>query len=136
MKHILIDLDGTLAYYDPDKDYDPTYIGAPIPSTVQFINDLLGIGIEVKIFTARAEDSESIPFINEWVKQNIGRQLEITNVKTKDTVAIIDDRAYNLVRNQGSVYYFGEEMLKQFSKDLEEEFDSIPKIKLIGMKHE
>lgn len=134
MKHILVDLDGTLAYYDPDKDYDPTHIGAPILPVQDFIKKLLETGITVKIFTARAEDLESIPMIQDWTEKHLGRRLNVVNFKTKDTVAIIDDRAYHVTRNEGYFPLTEEDVREELAADLVDNFES--EFKLIGMKHE
>src|SRR5688572_22863629 len=54
-----VDLDGTLAYHDPQQGLDP--IGKPIEATLFRVRQWLDAGIEVRIFTARAGEAELIP---------------------------------------------------------------------------
>jgi hypothetical protein len=109
--HILVDLDGTLAFYESwTSAYD---IGEPIKPMVQKVKRLLKEGKKVKIFTARV--SEVGPYgqrskhemdktkgaIKEWCKKHLGQELEITNVKTFHTVQIFDDRCVQIIPNSG-----------------------------------
>jgi len=98
--HIAVDLDKTLATY-----YGPDMIGEPIPEMVARVQGWLQQGIPVKIFTARAVDSEQIGVVREWVQKNIGTDLEITNEKTPETLEIWDDKAINPLQESPEVKY-------------------------------
>lgn len=104
--HILVDLDGTLAYYD--HFVDDYHIGKPIPKMVEKVKTWLNEGKNVKIFTARVSnvfpdrDIESITkFIQDWVEIHIGKRLEVTCIKDSLAVEIYDDRAITIVKNTG-----------------------------------
>ena len=58
-----VDLDGTLAHYG--GWVEPERIGQPIAPMVARIKEWLGQGIEVRIFTARALDQETLEAIRE-----------------------------------------------------------------------
>jgi len=97
---IYFDLDGTIAEYHGWKGEQ--HIGDPIPDMINLIKNILDERkYKVKIFTARCEIVEYIPFIRKWVEEHIGVDLEITNVKGFDCVLIIDDRACNVKSNEG-----------------------------------
>lgn len=96
-----IDLDGTLAYYDEWRGVE--YIGEPIKPMLNFVNNLLDDGKKVKIFTARATDSKSIPYIREWLNKNNLPELEITNVKDLGMIMLYDDRCRQVVCNSGEI---------------------------------
>ena len=72
------------------------------------VKSLLEAGVTVKIFSARACEPESIPTIQEWtLRHGLGR-LEVTNKKDFDLIRFFDDRAIQIVPNEGkavNVYY-------------------------------
>lgn len=88
-----IDLDGTLAHYDGWQGIK--HIGDPIWSMVKTVKLLIDHGVEVRIFTARCQEPESIPYIEDWCVRYIGQKLPVTDKKDFDMVAMLDDRAYN-----------------------------------------
>jgi hypothetical protein len=101
-----IDLDGTLLTTPPEPG---KRFGEPIPERVKFVNNLLNMGIKVKIFTARIHPTcldeygdmyhsvyEAIQTICEGL---FGRKLEVTYEKDLYCMAIIDDIAWNAPRN-------------------------------------
>jgi hypothetical protein len=100
-----VDLDGTLAEYTGYKG--PKVIGAPITKTVKRVQYLLGRGITVKVFTARADDPEAVSAITEWCKKHIGQPLEVTNVKDPMMVELWDDRARRIGQNTGEFVMSG-----------------------------
>jgi len=54
-----------------------------------------------EIFSARAVEPESIPIIQAWAeKHGLGR-LEVTNQKDYDLIRFYDDRAIQMLPNQG-----------------------------------
>jgi hypothetical protein len=97
-----VDLDGTLARDDAEGHFLPPYpLGEPIPEMIEMVKSLLTAGVKVKIFSARAIEPESIPMIQSWAeKQGLGR-LEVTNQKDYDLIRYYDDRAIQVVPNQG-----------------------------------
>lgn len=96
-----VDLDGTLAFYDIWRG--PEHIGEPVPKMLSRVLEWLSDGKTVKIFTARAADSDNIPFIEEWCQNYIGRVLPITNVKDPDMIELWDDRAKQVTPNTGDL---------------------------------
>ena len=101
-----VDLDGTLAHYDPGRGL--LHIGEPIPAMVSVVKSLIAKGFVVKVFTARASISppdldEMIRIIQDWCELHIGHRLEVTNMKDFGTLALLDDRAYHVVFNKGII---------------------------------
>ncbi len=95
-----IDLDGTLAYCDPHDRID--HIGWPIASMVDKVKLLLRSGIEVKIYTARAAlGRRQIKMIHDWLQKNGLPRLQVTNKKDFSMLECWDDRAVQVVRNEG-----------------------------------
>lgn len=106
-----VDLDGTLAHYTGWQG--PSVIGAPIPAMVERVKGWLEAGKKVKIFTARAwlpNDAsvemcethlEVIAQIRQWCKEHIGQELEITCCKDYGMYELWDDRAIQVVLNEG-----------------------------------
>ena len=104
------DLDGTLAKDDGWKGKE--HIGEPIEKTRKLIEKKLEQGKKVKIFTARASDPKTTPYIKDWLKQNNIPLLEITNKKDPGMVNIYDDRAVQVRKNTGN-------LVKSFYVDFE-----------------
>lgn len=105
--HYAVDLDGTLAVYDKWRGHN--HIGEPIPRTVDRVKQLLADGNYVSIFTARVADEyltgkncdEIRDLIGEWCRMHIGQVLPITAVKSPYFHAILDDRAEQILPNDG-----------------------------------
>jgi hypothetical protein len=97
---IAVDLDGTLAI-DPEGEFDPEFIGEPVPIMLARVKNWIEKGETVKIFTARAHDSRNIPPIVKWLEKHGIGGLEITNQKTPDMKAIWDDRGRQVIPNTG-----------------------------------
>lgn len=95
-----VDLDGTLAHYESGQF---PVIGDPIPRMMMRVRGWLLAGKRVKIFTARACETENIPAIKAWL-QTVGLpDLEITNVKDHGMIELWDDRAITVITNTGIV---------------------------------
>ena len=99
-----VDLDGTLAQYDGYKG--PGVIGEPVPKMLARVKDMLAAGKNVKIFTARvAFNKTGSPIAREaikrWTKKHFGAPLEAVSEKDPDMTELLDDRATQVVRNQG-----------------------------------
>ena len=106
-----VDLDGTLARDDEEGHFLPPYpLGKPIPEMIELVKSLLDAGITVKIFSARACEPESIPIIQAWTEKHGLGCLEVTNQKDYDLIRYYDDRAIQVLPNQGkSVTCLGNE---------------------------
>lgn len=98
---IAVDLDATLADYHGWKGVD--HVGAPIAPMVAKVKQWLADGKTVKIFTARLHNNGNqarvIAPIKRWCKKYIGRELEVTNVKTQGMIELWDDRAFRVAKN-------------------------------------
>lgn len=94
-----VDLDSTLAYHENWKGFK--HIGEPIPEMMDRVHAWLDDGITVKIFTARAAEPESIPYIKDWMKKHGLPDLEVTNCKDMNMIELWDDRAIQVVPNTG-----------------------------------
>lgn len=100
-----VDLDGTLAQYDGWKGHE--VIGAPIPAMIERVKQYLARGDKVVIFTARASEDPAkemaMKQIQAWSLQHVGQILDITNEKTPEMVRIYDDKARQVIENEGEV---------------------------------
>ena len=97
-----VDLDGTLSRDDGPGHFLPPYpLGEPIPEMITMVKSLLEAGVTVKIFSARACEPESIPVIQAWAERHGLGRLEVTNQKDYDLIRFYDDRAIQMVPNQG-----------------------------------
>ena len=96
------DFDGTIARTDNPGHFQPPFpLGQPIPEMVDIVKSLLTAGITVKIFTARACDPASIPAIQDWTeREGLGR-LDVTAQKDYHLIRFFDDRAIQVVLDQG-----------------------------------
>ncbi len=95
-----VDLDGTLAEYD--GWHGNGHIGQPVEEMVNRVKDWLDEGKTVKIFTARASNGEMAKrVVQQWCKKHIGQELEVTNVKDFGMTELWDDRAIQVVPNEG-----------------------------------
>lgn len=74
-----VDLDGTLAVYGGWKG--PDHIGEPVPAMLERVKKWVADGVEVKIFTARANVPEQIPPVVDWIRRHVGEELEVTATK-------------------------------------------------------
>ena len=98
--YVGIDLDGTLAYYDTWKGVE--HIGEPIQPMADYVKTLLGLGVEVRIFTARVQEGKkAIKAIRAWTKKHFGQELYVTDKKDMNMVFFVDDRAVSVERNTG-----------------------------------
>lgn len=99
---IACDLDGTLAKYDGWKG--KYHIGEVIPEVASAIAAAQKQGDEVWIFTARVsdpEDTKSMEIIHKWLSDNNIRVEGVTCVKFKFFTQFWDDRALQVIKNQG-----------------------------------
>jgi hypothetical protein len=97
-----VDLDGSLSRDDGPGHFLPPYpLGEPIPEMVEMVKSLLAAGVTVKIFSARACEPENIPIIQAWAEKNGLGRLEVTNQKDYDLIRYYDDRAIQMLPNEG-----------------------------------
>ncbi len=94
-----VDLDGTLAHYDGWKGKE--HIGEPIGGMLFRVKKWIADGQKVKIFTARASEPEQIPYVMVWLEKHGIGGLEVTNVKDFAMIALYDDRAVQIIPNEG-----------------------------------
>lgn len=105
-----VDFDGTIAYQI--KRTDPYQLGPPIPRMVERVCGWLKDGYRVKIMTARmAAYSHTLGqyrdlnkmerMLRDWCKEHLGQELEITNQKDGEMLALWDDKAIGVVADSG-----------------------------------
>ena len=94
-----VDLDGTLAKDDGWQGIE--HIGEPVDAMVRRVKRWRSAGKNVKIFTARVDDPDSIPYIKAWLTGLGLGDMEITNVKDRYMKELWDDRAKGVKKNQG-----------------------------------
>jgi len=104
--HIAVDLDGTLAEYHGFDPANPHHIGEPIPAMMDRVHTWLEEGHQVSIFTARvSEGGDESAFaahqIRAWLKNYSLENLEVTATKQKKFTHFWDDRAIQVIRNEG-----------------------------------
>ena len=100
---IAVDLDGTLAQYDGWKGID--HIGDVIPSVKAALIDAQREGAEVWIHTARVSDPddayEASQAIGKWLPETSIDVKGVTAIKMKYFTEFWDDRAIQVIKNQG-----------------------------------
>jgi hypothetical protein len=94
-----VDLDGTLAHYT--GWVGPTDIGEPVAAMLARVRQWIADGVYVKIFTARADRPDAVKAIQAWcITHGLG-DLEVTATKDFGMLELWDDRAVQVVPNQG-----------------------------------
>lgn len=88
------DFDGTLAR-------EHTF--EPVPLMMERLQGLLDQGVQCRIVTARANDRHGIALVKEWLEKHNLPDLEVTSQKDYMMVVLYDDRARQVVRNEGVV---------------------------------
>ncbi|MDY0220119.1 MAG: hypothetical protein RBR67_03175 [Desulfobacterium sp.] len=96
-----VDLDGTLAR--SDRNLSLARVGEAVPKMLDLVKSMVNNGVRVKIFTARAEDSEQVKLVKAWLVKNGLPNLEVTNVKDYDMIRLYDDRAVQVIANTGEI---------------------------------
>lgn len=95
-----VDFDGTLAHYTSWHEQGQTP-GAPIEPMVARVKRWLAEGIDVRIFTARADEPAQTGIITCWLAKQGIPPLVVTNVKDKGLLELWDDRAVAVEKNTG-----------------------------------
>jgi hypothetical protein len=96
-----VDLDGTLA--NSDGHMTLAKIGEPVQKMAELVHSMVKSGVRVKIFTARAGDSEQVQLVKAWLLENGFPDFEVTNVKDYDMIRLYDDRAVQVIANTGEL---------------------------------
>ncbi len=104
---ILVDMDKTLAHYT-NWETNGKALGAPIPAMVERVKYWLAKGKDVRIFTARAHESnpraaEDCVAIGDWTEREIGQRLPVQCWKSFEVEAIWDDLAVSVEANTGRI---------------------------------
>ena len=94
-----VDLDGTFA--EATSWQGMSHIGPPVPLMMRRVQQWLSKGLRVKIMTARAGDPEGLVATQAWLKANGLPELEVTDKKDFGMIELWDDRAIQVVQNQG-----------------------------------
>jgi hypothetical protein len=104
-----VDLDGTLAEYSGWQS--ATHIGKAIEPMIKRVKNWLLEGKVVRIFTARVyrdgtkERDEEVEVVKHairiWCVANLGKELEITNIKDFQMIELWDDRVVQVIPNTG-----------------------------------
>lgn len=104
--YILVDFDRTLGKY-LSWEKNGKALGEPIAPTVERVKRWREDGLEVRIFTARANPrnphlAEDLEAIHNWCMEVFGEQLLITCQKDFGCIAIVDDLAISIEPNTGA----------------------------------
>lgn len=118
-----VDLDGTLSRENGQLDLQT--IGDPIPEMVARVEDWIAHGYAVKVLTARASVPEGIPPIKAWLKKHGLPDLEVTDAKDLHMIELWDDRAVQIIANQGQPV--GRSILEPREEDTPEQDDDTAK---------
>lgn len=95
-----VELDGTLAHYTPGQSLD--CIGEPIGKMYARVQQWLAVGMDVRVFTARAADPDQHPVIKTWLAQHKLDAMPITCEKNFSMSQFWDDRAVHVISNSGN----------------------------------
>jgi len=98
---VAVDLDGTLAYFDHWRGIN--HVGYPLKPMVAIVRRLLADGMEVRIFTARANDPAAIKPVQDWCEEHLGKRLRVTATKDYEMSICFDDRAIQVEHNTGKL---------------------------------
>lgn len=94
MPWVGFDFDGTLA-----KEY--TF--EPVLPMVRRLRTYLKNGTECRILTARGNDPDGINLVKEWLKKHDLPDLKVTSRKDYQMIVLYDDRARQVIQNEGTV---------------------------------
>ena len=97
-----VDLDGTLAEYHGWQGSD--HVGPAIPEMLERVKRWIRMGIEVRIFTARASVERHVPPVERWLQENGIPGLKVTNRKDYRMLQLWDDRCIQVVANTGQLF--------------------------------
>lgn len=91
-----VDFDGTLSH---------TRTGQPILPMVAHVRNMLDLGHDIRIMTARAAPDAGLPLdeVEEFCRKMFGKVLPITCMKDPDMLQLWDDRAITVEKNTGRI---------------------------------
>lgn len=101
--YILVDFDRTLSTYT-GWDTQEERLGEPVPAMVERVVRWLRMGIDVRLFTARASrtgNGAELDRLRGWCVEHIGQELPIQNWKDFQCIQIWDDLAVTVDPNTG-----------------------------------
>ncbi len=104
-----VELDGTLAMSASPQSW--SHIGEPVPAMLNRVRQWQMVGIDVRIFTARADDPAQQAMIGEWLAQQGLQPLPITSKKDFQMAQFYDDRCVHVVHNTGEASLLPDEQL-------------------------
>jgi hypothetical protein len=96
-----VELDGVLAECQTGQALDQ--IGDCIDKMRIRVQQWLMVGVDVRLFTARANLPEQIPLIEKWLAKNRLSEMMITAEKDFSMSQFWDDRAIHVITNTGEV---------------------------------
>ena len=94
-----VDLDATLAHYGVSAAWNK--VGKPVKPMLKRVQHWLSLGYEVRIVTARASEDEPLEPIRKWLRKHKLGDLTITCELDARCLQLWDDRAVQVVRNEG-----------------------------------
>jgi hypothetical protein len=119
MGWIGVDLDGTLAHYEPGQFPE---IGEPIPRMLDRVLKWVDDGEEVRILTARAANGSSdVLRVIVWLRQYGLGHLEVTCIKDPEMEVLWDDKAIQVKPNTGEPIV-DQELQEGMAKSLDKEY--------------
>ncbi len=112
-----VDLDGTLAHWEPERDIFS--IGPPVKEMQERVISWIQHGRDVRIFTARVgpyripEDAAAdfitrqVAMIQRWCERHLGMVLPVTCMKDFNMETLYDDRCVQVEFNTGKLIRHG-----------------------------
>ena len=94
-----MELDGTLAQCTTPQSM--AVIGDPVDAMLNRIRQWQMVGVDVRIFTARAGDPEQEAMIAQWLEQHGLQPMPITNQKDFQMSQFFDCHAVHVIHNAG-----------------------------------
>ena len=98
-----MELDGTLAQCSTPQSFDG--IGQPVDAMLNRVKQWQMVGVDVRLFTARAADTEQKALISDWVQQHGLQPMKITDQKDFQMSQFFDCQAVHLIHNKGDVSF-------------------------------
>jgi hypothetical protein len=96
-----VELDGTLAHYESGQPR--LSIGEPVAKMYLRVKQWLMVGIDVRLFTARAADPQILPVIDAWLKRHQLDKMKLAFKKDFAMSQFWDDRGIHVVTNTGEL---------------------------------
>lgn len=128
-----VDLDGTLAEYN--GFIAPEHIGKPVQAMIGRVLFWRSMGMDVRIFTARANPhvypEQTAPFlkaIRDWMLVHLGEVLPVVYEKCPHMHALWDDKAIHVKKNTGEFVVSDPEMLATLGLSPKPEQETVPQI--------